>query len=234
MSTTYRVNAQVISLLKPQILLPERGRCRAWVPCHEERDSETNREKTKSHPSPCCRRDCVVNNTSKKLTANIADIEYSVGWPAKKTNNILVSIDGGSGIHITPHHKEQGHPVDSRIDCIEQVVSKVRAKDRGNQEGYDHAHGRDVYTVPVSCKLSIHDHSDERILQGESRAEAENHDGEEEQKRPELCARHLSDTSWVREERDGKAADWVISGLRKLLEKADNTENGEAPHDLVE
>lgn len=176
----------------------------------------------------------MANNTPKQLTADVANIEEEISWPAKKTNDILVPIDGCGSNTLAPDHKYQGHIVDPRVLCIEEVVAELCTENQGNQEGYYHAYRRDVNPIPIPRELTIHDHSDECVLQSEGRAKAKDHDGEEEKERPELRTGHFGDTSGVRQERNGKAANRVISRLRKLLEESDDAENSKASHNLVE
>ncbi|QSS66879.1 hypothetical protein I7I51_03091 [Histoplasma capsulatum] len=163
---------------------------------------------------------------------DVADVVDEEGDSADLADDFLVAVEGGDGDALGEGHEEEREVVEPGVDGVEEVETEASAVEERQEEGDGDDDGADEGTRDLFAPVGVADERDHRLDKGVGRAEADQHDGEEEHDAPEGGRRHLGDGQRVGQEADGEGPE-LVTRFRLQAEEADNAEDGEGTDDLV-
>lgn len=208
LSVTYRVESHVVEglgklVLAPDITLEHASSNRRVRGLRDDNcDDGEDDVDSKASTSTSLDADSVSNNNTDELTPEVGCVVGNEGRQTNLANDILPAVDGSSSNRLGPHDKDQTDVVDPAINTVHVPVTELSAvgERKEGDEGDDDS--RDPWASPVAADGDgrVHDEGHDGVEHDKGRADTDDHEGEEEQSRPELGSRHLNESFGISHE----------------------------------
>lgn len=229
---SYRVEGEPPELAEDGVAAPEPRSDGGGSPGEENADDGTDDEDAKTSTSTGCGTDGLADNDAHKHCRDIDDRVQDPRNLANLADNINVAV--GSRYHddLAPDDQQEGDVVDPGVDGVEVPEAKLGAVDEREQQGDDGDDGCGDPAGDAVTDDALVDDGDERLDQGDGRADTEQRNGQEPNDGEEVGAGHLREGERVGQEADGEGAQRlaVVDGVQ--VEEADDAEDDEAGDDL--
>lgn len=229
--TTYRVEGVVPKAAKKGVLAPEGRSLDGGNLANEGRGNGRDDEDAESNTSTGRGVDEVSDEQASNVGSNVAAVVEEVADQADLVDGVPPAVEGGGEEGLAPDGEEEGEIVDEHVDGIEQVETNVGAVEEADEVATDGGGGSNDPAGDTLTPVSVADHSDQHLEEGEDTGQTKNDEGEEEDSGEEVGARHLGKRTRVVEEARAEGGQ-ATGDLEAEAKVSDDTHDSKGGDDL--